>query len=674
MAELNAGVNRYVLGATGPNGKTAFTTETPGATGFGESTHHFEKSSGDTGVFVYSSDVTSITVWQKISGSWKNCGTTGNIGQLSETSPMWNLSFAWRDGATHMHFQADGVSSAGEELRVIRIEENMIASLKGNGKELILLLDGAGVDDSDSDGDIEVTSGVGYVRHKIDYKTTTVDGTTGAFDIELGVQASGGVIILNDTTVLKVSEKTAWDGTNTVFEGINPTLVAFKKKDEVYFWYQEGSTYTGNVSDGAISGATVTDVATGATALTDSNGDFTFSSTPSGVIESTGGVDVVTGDAYVGTLKGNGDYLVISPLTTAAIEVAADSGVSFDQAVDDILDNSEALFGIAFSKDDKDELLTKRFIDEAANGNTKAIKGSALMSLLDSSAEVYGEALTHMSDATAGNLASDSSDGKKEAYKGIARLVREAKLLTSDQVNDLSEPLVADATKVTDNVALNKGAATVNITLLNSRGSAYKSQVGNLVKERSEDFREALDDRYDENYAITRVQSIAKTTKNEDKTALEAFTGAGINDTLTKTTVDNTKVNQIGSVPNKTVEETKYSITEATVTSLSTTDTSDLDEVASDLKLGKGETRAYGYISLAVKSQLYLKVGGKEAKYEPITFKNGKDGYIGNSIELSKSKKYRGGKMTIGLNIYTFDFNGIITAIESAAPGKGKGK
>jgi len=100
-------------------------------------------------------------------------------------------------------------------------------------------------------------------------------------------------------------------------------------------------------------------------------------------------------------MKGNSKYTIISPLSTAAVEVAEDQGISFDQAVYDILDNSAVLFGIDFPKEDKLELLNKRFVDEAAKGNSKAVRGSALIAMIDASAEIVGESLTNMRDTVA---------------------------------------------------------------------------------------------------------------------------------------------------------------------------------------------------------------------------------------------------------------------------------
>ena len=97
MAELNAGVNLFQVNTSGANGKTAFTTDAPNSTGFGESTHHFAKTTDDMGIFVYSNEIMEIRQWQKIDGNWVDCGKTGSLARLP-----WNLSFAWRDGATHI--------------------------------------------------------------------------------------------------------------------------------------------------------------------------------------------------------------------------------------------------------------------------------------------------------------------------------------------------------------------------------------------------------------------------------------------------------------------------------------------------------------------------------------------------------------------------------------------
>ena len=535
MAELNAGVNLFQVNTSGANGKTAFTTDAPNSTGFGESTHHFAKTTDDMGIFVYSNEIMEIRQLQKIDGNWVDCGKTGSLARLP-----WNLSFAWRDGATHMHFQLIGTAD-GESIRLIKIEGNMFASFDGGPQNKILLLNDSVVEDTDDDGDIEVTSGTGYVRTQI-VNPVVMDGE---FTFTSTFEVASGVVIFDDVNVLSFEENLAWDGTKQGFIVTVPEELNMKS-GETYFYALEPQSYSGNVSDGAISGATVTDVATGETATTDANGDFTFANKPAGAIEAEGGVDVVTGDAYVCKMKGNSKYTIISPLSTAAVEVAEDQGISFDQAVDDILDNSAVLFGIDFPKEDKLELLNKRFVDEAAKGNSKAVRGSALIAMIDASAEIVGESLTNMRDTVAGDLATDAVDGKSQAYKGIARLVQDAKALSDSDREDLvNRPIAIEVERVSNAVAIRKGAAAAEIELKNEREASYTKAITNLLQSRSGEMSEALSSIYDENYSITRIQSIAKTAKNEDKTALEGFKGQ-TGEALTVAVVDNSKLNQIG--------------------------------------------------------------------------------------------------------------------------------
>lgn len=668
MAELNAGVNRYVVDQAGDNGKTAFTQEAPTATGFGESTHHFEKTTGDMGIFVYSDDVTSIKVWQKISGSWVDCGSTGAIGGINS----WNLSFAWRENATHMHLQLDGPNNAVEAVRIIRVEDNMFASFDGTGRKETLLLNDAVVSDTDGDGDIEIVSGIGYRVVELETRDLSLDlATNTLFEWNVDAQAAGGVLILNDTEVLPVTVKTAFNGTVTTFEGTKADGTGWARTDVVTFYFEEGSSYSGNVSDGAISGATVTDIATGATATTDANGDFTFAVKPAGDIEATGGIDIVTGDAYVGRLKGNSKYTIISPLSTAAVEVAADSGVTFDQAVDNILDNSAFLFGIDFPKEDKLELLNKRFIDEAAAGNSKALRGAALVALIDTSAEVVGEALTHMSDTVAGNLATDADDGKREAYKGIARLVREALTTDEETKNNATSPLIASVERISTNVALNKGASRVEIEMQNERGSNYRSDIGSLIEERALDFRSAIEPNLDENYSITRVQSIAKTTRNEDITAIEAFKGREGVDTLNTATVVNTNINQIGSVPNTITEEVKYTEQELeNITKIELVDSAGRESDANaNGRLDRNNVTKFGYFKeFGVGSQLLISMSTTE-RDAYVEFNLSQQAAL--AFELALGVKYYSLKITTRDYAYTINYRGIVESREKVVAASG---
>ena len=650
MAELNAGVNKFTVDAAGDNGKIAFTTTAPNGTGFAESTHHFAKTADDMGVFVYTNDVTSIKIWQKINGSWLDCGSTG--GQLGFP---WHASFAWRDGATHMHVQLDGPNMAGESIRIIKIEGNMFASFDGTTQNSVLLLNDSVVEDTDDDGDIEVTSGVGYNVFLAPKDRSWLADTSPSFNIPNEIDM--GIFIKNDTEVISFTN--TWDGAkNVITFDLEETP---GRDDQFVLYYREPQSYSGNVSDGAISGATVTDVATGETTSTDSNGDFSFASMPTGDIEAEGGVDVVTGDAYVGKMKGNSKYTIISPLSTAAIEVAEDQGITFDQAVDDILDNSAALFGIDFPKEDRLELLNKRFVDEAAKGNSKAVRGSALIAMIDASAELVGESLTHMTDAAAGDLATDAVDGKKQAYRGIARLVQDAKALSDTEREELSTPLGIDVGRVSQAVAIRKGAGRKGqITLKNERNAEYGTGITDLLKSRSNEMSEALSSKYEENYAITRIQSIAKTTKNEDKTSLEGFKGLE-GESLTLAVVDNSKLNQIGDVPNKVVEEVKYMHTAiGEFDSLSFTYGSDTVDFLT--VRGKNALSLYTYFKeLETGTQLYYGTKGNDNAELDLTTLDLMYDVRELKVPMSKAKTMT---FEVGGFKYTVNYNGIVVLKE----------
>ena len=106
-----------------------------------------------------------------------------------------------------------------------------------------------------------------------------------------------------------------------------------------------GGGFTGNASDGPLSGAIVSSNI-GIT-TTNTVGVFTFPQTPNGEITVTGGTDAITGVAFTGELKGFPQYKTVSPLTTLAYHLKEeDTSLTADTAVDLLFASSSTLFGV----------------------------------------------------------------------------------------------------------------------------------------------------------------------------------------------------------------------------------------------------------------------------------------------------------------------------------------
>ena len=660
MAELNEGINYFKIDTSGDTGKQAFTSSAP--TGGAEGTHWIAKSSGDMGVFLYTNNASPVICWQKIGDSWTNCGS------LVQAAPgeVTTKNFPWRDGAEYMHFQLDGTATGSEEVRVHKIEGNMFAKFSTDAADTdqILLLNDARVDDVDSDGDLEVTSGDGYIMNRVDVSGLS-EGQVMSFNVEEEINL--GFMFKNDVELVDFSS--VWDGAKS---NVQFTMGVVEPGDTYKFFYSEAvsSSWSGNASDGPISGATVTDVASGATTTTDANGDFTFASKPTGEIRVEGGTDAVTGLAYEGILKGNADYTVISPLTTLATESVAENGGTYDNAINTILDNSEYLFGIAFPREDRLEILNKRFVSEAANGNTKALRGSALMSMIDSAAELHGEALRNTGNADGKAIANDASDGKERSYRGMARLVSSVNA-QADSVKEsfLDAPVALDTDQVAREAAKSKdGVEEVTLTELNGRGSGYRGGIRNALRVRREHYRAALAPSFDENYAAGRIQAIARTTKNEDKVEVEGFLGTSDLDVITTIDAHSAieSLNQIGDTANKTVLENKYDVQHiGSLTQIQITfQYGEISAVNSNIGSNFGMATLSYFKELERGSQLFVYNGASEYAVDLRTAL-GTDSKFGQIWVVEGMSRAKTGSFTFEGFTYTFDYEGLIIAKEA---------
>lgn len=179
-----------------------------------------------------------------------------------------------------------------------------------------------------------------------------------------------------------------------------------------------GGSFTGQASDGPLSGATVTSNLGSTT--TNATGQFTFSDTPTGEIIVTGGVDSVTGVAYTGTLVGFAEYKTVSPLTTLAYHLKEeDNSLTADSAVDLLFASSSTLFGVELSTSDKDVMLNRDYIESSLlEDNSAALAAQSIATYLESVTEFVGNAIkeTHTAEFT-------DSSAKIEAYRSFARQI-----------------------------------------------------------------------------------------------------------------------------------------------------------------------------------------------------------------------------------------------------------
>jgi hypothetical protein len=99
--------------------------------------------------------------------------------------------------------------------------------------------------------------------------------------------------------------------------------------------------FSGVVLDGMIFGATVTDLVTGTSVITNANGEFKFNYIPDGGLQSSGGTDAITGLQYKGTLQAPFGATVISPISHV-VKMMMDTGVSENAAKLSLSEYSES--------------------------------------------------------------------------------------------------------------------------------------------------------------------------------------------------------------------------------------------------------------------------------------------------------------------------------------------
>ena len=202
-------------------------------------------------------------------------------------------------------------------------------------------------------------------------------------------------------------------------------VVFFGRDDDNYDFGDWAGPFEGNgghgvVSDGPLSGATVSFHYNGITitTLSDDNGNFQVPWTfKTGVVTISGGKDIVTGEDYKGEFKidGNffGKYKAVTPLTHIANHIWMNTTTDLpEQAMDLVLNSLPGLLGITLPEIDKDCLFNDDHIKLTINGVHGAKEIQAINTMLDIHAEIVGNAVATTND--------EISSAKSTAYESIA--------------------------------------------------------------------------------------------------------------------------------------------------------------------------------------------------------------------------------------------------------------
>mgnify|MGYP003645194137 FL=1 len=262
-----------------------------------------------------------------------------------------------------------------------------------------------------------------------------------------------------------------------------------------------GVGFSGNASDGPLSGATVSSPGTG-NAVTDNAGRFTLPGIPTEEITVIGGTDAITGVAFTGELKGFPEYSTVSPLTTLAYHLKEeDTSLTADTAVDLLFASSSTLFGIDLDITDKDVMLNKDYVAESILAdNQAAVAAQSIATYLESVTEMVGSAVKG-ADST--NFTTNSA--KVEGYRSIARQIQG----TSGAKTEINTTNLFDAIKLPNGNAWTGGLTgslnTTNRNAISTQLTNVKTQLGTLA--RSEAFSA--------NYLTTQIQAINRGVKED---------------------------------------------------------------------------------------------------------------------------------------------------------------
>jgi len=260
-----------------------------------------------------------------------------------------------------------------------------------------------------------------------------------------------------------------------------------------------GVGFSGNASDGPLSGATVSSPGTG-NAVTDNAGRFTLPGIPTEEITVIGGTDAITGVAFTGELKGFAEYSTVSPLTTLAFHLKEeDTNLTVDTAIDLLFVSSSTLFGVELDVADKDVMLNKDYVAESILADSQAaVAAQSIATYLESVTEMVGSAVKG-ADST--NFTTNNA--KVEGYKSIARQIQS----TRGAKTEIDPETLFDKVKLPDG-----NAWTTTGSLDTSARRTIKSSLNSVREQLGELSRSEL---YNANYLTTQIQAVNRGVKED---------------------------------------------------------------------------------------------------------------------------------------------------------------
>jgi len=327
-----------------------------------------------------------------------------------------------------------------------------------------------------------------------------------------------------------------------------------------------GGGFTGNASDGPISGATV--ISNVGSTTTNSVGVFNFPETPTSEITVTGGTDSITGVAFTGELKGFPQFKTVSPLTTLAFHLKEeDASLTTDTAVDLLFVSSSTLFGVELDVADKDVMLNKDYVAESVlEDNQKAIAAQSIATYLESVTEMVGSAVRSADESEKGSNFTVNS-AKVQGYKSIARQIQQ----TIGAKTEIDPEGLFDLVQRPDGQSFTRGnTGSLDVTARRT----VKTSINNVRTQLAELSRSEL---YNANYLTTQIQAVNRGVKEDYKVQTERLARGdssnfkSVNDLVTKSTaslarIEKDKPNETDAIRSKKPPNKLFALGEMTYT------------------------------------------------------------------------------------------------------------